>query len=71
MKHPVQAGDQGTNAAGASVVVLQVPSQDAADVLYAAQHTELWFVLRPSTKASRTIPKTASNQSMLDYSRTH
>jgi Flp pilus assembly protein CpaB len=67
----LQAGDQGTTAAGASVVVLRVPSQDAADVLYAAQHTELWFVLRPATKASRTVAETASTKSMLDYSHTH
>lgn len=52
-------------------VVLEVPSNDSADYLYAAKHTELSFVLRPATGASPTPPTTANNQTMLQYSRPH
>jgi len=52
-------------------IVLAVPAQDSADVLYASRHTTLSFVLRPAKGSSVTPPSTADNQTMLQYSRTH
>ena len=57
------------NAAGQ--IVLEVPARDSADYLYAAKHTELSFVLRPSSGATPTPPTTANTQTMLQYSRPH
>ena len=52
-------------------LVLGVPTRDAADLLFASKHTELSFVLRPATGSAPTPATTASNQTMLQYSRTH
>jgi len=60
--------DQGT---AAGEIVLDVPSRDAADFLFAAKHTELSLVLRPASGASPTPPTTANRQSMLQFSHTH
>jgi Flp pilus assembly protein CpaB len=56
---------------GTGTVILQVPTSDAADVLFASKHTELFFVLRPSNGAKPTVPRRANTQTMLQYDRTH
>ena len=68
---PIIQSGAGATTNGAAVVVLQVPTRDVADLLYAAVHTQLSFALRPSGKAAPTVPRTADAQSMLDYSHTH
>jgi len=67
----LKSPDQSSGASGPSTVVLQVPTRDVADVLFASRHTELWFVPRPSQRPAPTVAETASTASMLDYSRTH
>lgn len=52
-------------------VVLQVPTRDVSDVLYASKQTELFFALRPAGSAAPTVPRTANTQTMLQYSATH
>lgn len=56
---------------GSGNVVLQVSALDAPDVLFASKNTELMFSIRPATGAKPTVPRTASNQTMLQYDRTH
>lgn len=56
---------------GAATVILQVPTRDVADLLYAAGHTELFFALRPASGATPTVPRVADEQSMQRFSRTH
>jgi Flp pilus assembly protein CpaB len=53
------------------VVILQVPSLDVADLLYASTHTQLMFALRPANGAFPTPPTVATQADMLRYSRTH
>ncbi len=69
----LQVGTGGTTAQGtpAGQIVLDVPSRDSADFLFAAKHTELSLVLRPASGASPTPPTTANNQTMLQFSHTH
>jgi Flp pilus assembly protein CpaB len=67
----LRSPDQTAGASGPSTVVLQVPTRDVADVLFASRHTELWFVPRPSVKPAPTVSETASTSSMLTYSHTH
>jgi Flp pilus assembly protein CpaB len=55
---------------GASNVVLRVKSIDVPDVLYAAKHTDLFFVVRPTNGAKPTVPRIASTATMR-YDRTH
>jgi Flp pilus assembly protein CpaB len=43
-------------------LVLRVDTKDAADFAYAADHTRLWFVLRPAAGAKKT-PKDTANAS--------
>ena len=62
---------QAPGAAGTGVVILQVPSRDSADLLYASNHTQLMFALRPANGGTPTVPTTATQESMLRYSRTH
>jgi Flp pilus assembly protein CpaB len=52
-------------------VILQVPSLDVSDTLYAAQHTQLMFVQRPTSGAFPTRPTVATKASMLQYTDTH
>lgn len=52
-------------------VVLQVPTRDVSDVLYASKHTDLFFALRPGANAAPTVPRTANTQTMLQFSATH
>jgi Flp pilus assembly protein CpaB len=62
---------QAPGATGSGVVILQVPTRDVADLLYASGHTQLMFALRPANGAFPTPPTVASQASMLRYSRTH
>jgi Flp pilus assembly protein CpaB len=57
--------------AGGGTVILGVPAKDAADTIFASRHTDLFFVLRPIAGAKVTPPRTASTQTMLQFSRTH
>ena len=49
-----QAAGTTPQGSAAGQIVLGVPSRDSADLLYAAKHTELSFVLRPSSGATPT-----------------
>jgi Flp pilus assembly protein CpaB len=49
---------------GAGNLVLKVNTKDAADFAYAADNTQLWFVLRPQSGATPTRPSTASITSL-------
>jgi Flp pilus assembly protein CpaB len=51
-------GPQGGN------IVLRVDTKDAADFAYAADHTRLWFILRPAAGAKKT-PQDVANASTL------
>jgi pilus assembly protein CpaB len=61
------AGTEGST----NIVILQVPTRDVADLMYASQHTQLQFALRPTTRPGPTVPRTADQSTMLQYSRTH
>jgi Flp pilus assembly protein CpaB len=50
-------------------LVLRVPTRDAADFAFAADHTRLWFVLRPTLGAKRTVEDTADMQAILSNAR--
>lgn len=52
---PSQAGPS-----GGGNLVLRIETKDAADFAYAADNTQLWFVLRPVVAAKKTVPDTAS-----------
>jgi pilus assembly protein CpaB len=45
---------------GAGNLILQVNTKDAAKFAYAADNTQLYFVLRPQSGAKPTVPDTAS-----------
>jgi Flp pilus assembly protein CpaB len=51
--------------AGAPAAVLRINTRDAAKFAFAADHTTMWFVLRPQVGASRTPPTTATLTSLL------
>jgi Flp pilus assembly protein CpaB len=48
---------------GGGNLVLRIETKDAADFAYAADNTQLWFVLRPVVAAKKTVPDTASASS--------
>jgi Flp pilus assembly protein CpaB len=50
---------------GGNLILRINNSKDAADFAYAADHTQLWFVLRPSAGAKPTRPDTATLNSVL------
>jgi Flp pilus assembly protein CpaB len=50
---------------GGGNLVLRIETKDAADFAYAADNTQLWFVLRPVVAAKKTAPDTASSASIL------
>lgn len=56
---------------GTGNVVLEVPAADAPDILFASKNTELLFSIRPASGAKPTLPRTANNETMLRYDRTH
>jgi Flp pilus assembly protein CpaB len=50
---------------GGGNLVLRIETKDAADFAYAADNSQLWFVLRPVVAAKKTAPDTASSASIL------
>lgn len=50
-------------------LVLKVPTRDAADFAFAADHTRLWFVLRPTIGAKKTADDTATIATVLGNER--
>jgi Flp pilus assembly protein CpaB len=58
----------GDAAPASGVVILQVPSRDAADLIYASQHTKLSFSLRPAAGGAPTPPRVADQSTMLRFS---
>ena len=68
---PVLQAPGGAVEGGTNVVILQVPTRDVADLIFAAEHTQLQFALRPTNSAGPTVPRTANQQTMLQYNRTH
>lgn len=57
---PSQAGPS-----GGGNLVLRIETKDAADFAYAADNSQLWFVLRPVVAAKKTAPDTANSSSLL------
>jgi Flp pilus assembly protein CpaB len=53
-----------TGPSGTGNLVLRVESRDAADFAYAADHTQLWFVLRPVAGSKPTAPRCGDLQSI-------
>jgi Flp pilus assembly protein CpaB len=62
---------QAPGAGGDGIVILQVPTRDSSELLFAAGNTTLFFALRPATGGSATPPTVSDQQTMLRYSRTH
>jgi Flp pilus assembly protein CpaB len=56
---PTTAGPSGNGN-----LVLRVESRDAADFAYAADHTQLWFVLRPVAGAKPSAPRCGDLQTV-------
>jgi Flp pilus assembly protein CpaB len=56
---PSQAGPS-----GGGNLILRIETKDAADYAYAADNSQLWFVLRPVVAAKKTVPDTASASSL-------
>ena len=54
-----------TGPSGGGNLVLRVETKDAANFAYAADNTQLWFVLRPVVGASKTPPSTANAATVL------
>jgi hypothetical protein len=50
---------------GGSNLILRIETKDAATFAYAADNTQLWFVLRPVVGAKPTKPSTASAATVL------
>jgi Flp pilus assembly protein CpaB len=50
-------------------LMLRVPSRDAADFAFAADHTRFWFVIRPTIGAKKTPQDTATKQTVLQNQR--
>lgn len=46
-------------------LVLRVPTKDAANFAFAADNTQLWFVVRPVVGAKQTVPATATAATVL------
>jgi len=61
---PTTAGPSGNGN-----LVVRVDSKDAADFAYAADHTQLWFVLRPIAGAKPTAPRCGDLQSITQRGR--
>ncbi len=61
------APDTGVAGAGQQTgnLVLRINEKDAAAFAFAADNTQLWFVLRPASGARKTTPQTATIQSIL------
>ena len=57
---PSQAGPS-----GGGNLVLRIETKDAADYAFAADNSQLWFVLRPVVAAKKTAPDTANSSSLL------
>ena len=57
--------------AGGGNVVLEVPTRDVPDFLFAWTNTSLAFVIRPATRATPTVVTTADFQSMLKFTKPH
>jgi Flp pilus assembly protein CpaB len=51
--------------AGGSNLILRLESKDAATFAYAADNTQLWFVIRPVVNAKPTKPSTANAATVL------
>ncbi len=49
-----------TGPSGTGNLVLRVDTKDAADFAYAADNTQIWFVLRPVAGAKPTAPDVAN-----------
>jgi Flp pilus assembly protein CpaB len=49
---------------GGGNLVLRIETKDAADFAYAADNSQLWFVLRPVVAAKKTAPDTANASSL-------
>jgi Flp pilus assembly protein CpaB len=58
-------GRELTGTAGGGNLILQVNQRDAADFAFAADNTQLWFVLRPASGATPTRPDTATAATVL------
>ena len=54
-----------TGPSGGGNLVLRVDTKDAADFAFAADNTQLWFVLRPVVGAKPTAKETATTASVL------
>jgi Flp pilus assembly protein CpaB len=54
-----------TGTPGGGNLILQINQRDAADFAYAADNTQLWFVLRPASGAAPTRPDTATAATVL------
>jgi Flp pilus assembly protein CpaB len=50
---------------GGGNLILRVESQDAANFAYAADNTQLWFIIRPVVNAKPTKPSTANAATVL------
>jgi Flp pilus assembly protein CpaB len=68
-----EGGDpaEGGTTVGGATVILAVPARDVADFLYASEHTDLYFAIRPTSGATVTPPRVADRKTMLLYSRSH
>jgi Flp pilus assembly protein CpaB len=53
-----------TGPSGSGNLVLRVDTKDAADFAFAADNTQLWFVLRPVAGAKKTVPDVADIDSV-------
>ena len=58
-------GRELTQTPGGGNLILQVLARDAADFAWAADNTQLWFVLRPTSGATPTRPDTATAATVL------
>jgi Flp pilus assembly protein CpaB len=54
-----------TGPSGGSNLILRLNSKDAANFAYAADNTQLWFVIRPVVNAKPTKPATANASTVL------
>lgn len=50
---------------GGGNLVLRIETRDASQFAYAAESTQLWFILRPVVGAKPTVPSTASSATVL------
>jgi hypothetical protein len=54
-----------TGPSGGSNLILRVNTKDAADFAYAADNTQMYFVIRPVVGAKKTPKETATAASVL------